>query len=63
MAALRKILVANTPFTAAVGEDTEIVVHAGDRFRSDHPVVKGREQFFDVPEADVAKPTTRKEVR
>lgn len=46
------VLVAGETFTAQVGGET-VVVHAGQRVVSSHPLVKGREALFAEPGPDV----------
>ena len=49
------VLAACETFTAEVDDET-IVVHAGQRVASSHPLVKGREALFAEPGPDVDAP-------
>ncbi len=51
------LLVARETFTADVDGET-VVVHAGQRVASSHPLVKGREDLFAEPGPDVEPGTS-----
>jgi hypothetical protein len=50
--AAAKVPVATTHFACTV-DDEEVLVHPGERFASNHPVVKAHGQWFEPKHTDV----------
>jgi hypothetical protein len=50
-----KVVVATTHFACTVG-DKEVLVHTGERFASNHPIVKAHGQWFEAEHTDVKRP-------